>query len=75
MMAWSLSRGVHCPGCDFFLIADGIPWWEAFYRLKDELLLLGAGIGLAAAILGKPRWFGLAALAGALLVGMSLTFR
>jgi hypothetical protein len=68
MLKWSLSRGVHCLACDQLLIADGLPWWEAFYRLKNDLVVIGGGLGLAAVLIGKPRWYGLIALAGAVYV-------
>jgi hypothetical protein len=75
MMSWSLSRGVHCPECNRFQIADGFPWWSAFFELKNSVLAIGAMLGLAAAIGGKPRRYGLVALAGAALAFVSLTFR
>jgi hypothetical protein len=75
MMQWSLARNVHCLGCNGRQIASGIAWWEAFYELKAELLVQGSCLGLVAAVIGKPRWFGVIALVGAWYVSAFLTFK
>jgi hypothetical protein len=75
MGRWALTRGIHCPVCDRFAIESGFAWWEAFWQLKDTLLLLGGGIGLVAVVVGRPRWFGAVVLAIAGCILLCLTYR
>jgi hypothetical protein len=65
MMHWALARGVHCLGCDYLQIHGGLAWWQAFWDLKDFFLSMGAGIGVVAVLLGKPRWHAVPLLLGA----------
>jgi hypothetical protein len=75
MTRWASSRGIHCPDCDRLVLGSEVGWWESFWLVKQSLLALGAGLGLVALAMGKPRWIGAVALFAAATIRLYLTPR